>query len=375
MLLPIIGLVLLALCGLVLLALGTLHFGGLALTVGVVLALLPVTVVVGAFLWVDRWEPEPAKLLMLAFTWGACVAALTALLINNTAELVGDQLLGRGSGNTVSAVLSAPLVEETLKGAFLVGILLWRRKEFDGVVDGIVYAGFTSAGFAFTENIYYFGRIFTEEGIGDWTGNGVLVAFIARAVLSPFTHPLFTALLGIGLGIAARTRSTKLAVFVSLAGFVGSVGLHALWNAAATLGGSEVFLNVYFLVMVPILAGLVVLVNWHRRREQRIVASAIPELVEARLVAESEAELLTSLPERRRWRRQAKAESGKAAAIAVGNYQSAVTELAFLRSHESSGLDEATAGQRQTELVAAVRKARADAVRSSFAYQRGRSPG
>ena len=63
--------------------------------------------VVAGFLWVDRWEPEPAKFLLLAFAWGACIATITALLINTTAEAVGDELLGKGSGNTVAALVSA----------------------------------------------------------------------------------------------------------------------------------------------------------------------------------------------------------------------------------------------------------------------------
>ena len=58
----------------------------------------------------------------------------------------------------------APIVEEAVKGAFLVGLLIFRRREFDGIVDGIVYAGLVAAGFAFTENILYFGRAFTEDG-------------------------------------------------------------------------------------------------------------------------------------------------------------------------------------------------------------------
>ena len=44
--------------------------------VGALCALLPVGPVVAAFLWVDRWEPEPPRLLLLAFLWGACFAAL-----------------------------------------------------------------------------------------------------------------------------------------------------------------------------------------------------------------------------------------------------------------------------------------------------------
>ena len=63
-------------------------------------------------------------------------------------------------------MVSAPLFEEAAKGAFVLGIMLFLRKEFDGVIDGVVYAGFVAAGFAFTENIYYFGRAFAEHGFG-----------------------------------------------------------------------------------------------------------------------------------------------------------------------------------------------------------------
>jgi len=112
----------------------------------VVGALLPVGPVVAAFLWVDRWEPDRPACVWLAFGWGACVATITALLINNTAEAVGDLLLGKGNGDKLSAVVSAPLFEEAAKGAFILAILLRLRDEFDGVIDGIVYAGFVAAG-------------------------------------------------------------------------------------------------------------------------------------------------------------------------------------------------------------------------------------
>ncbi len=45
-----------------------------ALVIGVVLAALPVGPVVAAFLWLDRYEPEPLRLLAAAFGWGAVVA-------------------------------------------------------------------------------------------------------------------------------------------------------------------------------------------------------------------------------------------------------------------------------------------------------------
>ncbi|RZS41212.1 RsiW-degrading membrane proteinase PrsW (M82 family) [Herbihabitans rhizosphaerae] len=364
-LLPVAAAVLLAGCGLVLLAVSTAEVGLVAELVGVAGALLPVGPVVAAFLWVDRWEPEPAKLLLLAFAWGACVATVTALLINNTAEAVGDLLLGKGNGDKLSAVLSAPLFEEAAKGAFVVGILIWLRHEFDGVIDGIVYAGLCAAGFAFTENIYYFGRAFAEHGFGDSTNPGVLMAFVLRGVLAPFTHPLFTAMIGIGMGVAVGTRDKRVRVLAPLAGYLAAVVLHALWNAAATLGTANTFLNVYFLVMVPIFVAVVMLVNWHRKREQRIVAEALPRMVDEELVVPSEVDLLASLKGRRQWRSAVRKESGSAAARAVHGYQSAVTELAFLRHKIARGTTGEEAAVHQRKLVAVVVAHRARAVRAA----------
>jgi protease PrsW len=358
-LLPVFGLVVVAACGLVLLAVATVRVGPLAVAIGVAAALVPVAVVVAAFLWVDRWEPEPARLLLLAFAWGACIAAIIALLINDTAEVVGDLLLGVGQGEKVSALVSAPLVEEAAKGSFVLAVLLRRSDEFDGIIDGIVYAGFTAAGFAFTENIYYFGRAFAEHGFGTATSSGVITAFVLRGVLAPFTHPLFAVLTGMGLGVAATTRRRAQRILAPLGGYLAAVLLHALWNGAATLGGAQAFLDVYFLIMVPMFIAVVLLVMLQRRREQRIIALALPGMVRAHWIAPSEVKLLASLSGRRTWRRQARRQSGRAAAKAVAAYQTCVTELAFLGRHKPSP----TRAEREQELLGTLRTVRAAAVR------------
>ncbi|TCO57995.1 PrsW family intramembrane metalloprotease [Actinocrispum wychmicini] len=355
-LLPVVGLIVLSLCGLGVFAYLTARVGLVAELIGLGAALLPVVPVVAVFLWIDRWEPEPAKLLWLAFTWGAFGATLTALLINNTAAVVGDLLLGKGGGDTVSAVVSAPLIEEAAKGAFVLAIFLRRRHEFDGVVDGIVYGGMCAAGFAFTENVYYFGRIFVEHGFGH---TGVIGAFILRGVLAPFTHPLFTVMTGIGLGVAATTTRRGIRIAAPIVGYVIAVGLHALWNAAATLGNARTFLNVYFLIMVPVFVGAAALVHWARKREQRIVAAALPEFVREGLVAASETELLGSLRRRLEWRRRIRRKYGPVAARAVADYQVTVTELAFARASHNG---------REEEYTNAVRVARATAVRAASGH-------
>ena len=49
--------------------------GVVGLLTGAALAAVPVFPVVAAFLWLDRYEAEPASLLAFAFAWGAGVAA------------------------------------------------------------------------------------------------------------------------------------------------------------------------------------------------------------------------------------------------------------------------------------------------------------
>jgi RsiW-degrading membrane proteinase PrsW (M82 family) len=44
----------------------------------------------------------------------------------------------------------------------LYAVYRWRRFAFDGVLDGLVYAGMVGLGFAFTENILYYSRAALE---------------------------------------------------------------------------------------------------------------------------------------------------------------------------------------------------------------------
>src|SRR3546814_12754020 len=76
-----------------------------------------------------------------------------------------------------SLAIVAPITEEATKGLFLVLLVVWKRQEFDGVLDGIVYAGFVGIGFAFTENILYLSAAYNGtdgSAPGGLAGLGVL---------------------------------------------------------------------------------------------------------------------------------------------------------------------------------------------------------
>ncbi|WP_232661565.1 PrsW family intramembrane metalloprotease [Pseudonocardia sp. TRM90224] len=357
---PVVGLVALGICGLIVLGIVSNSVGVGGIVVGAICALLPVGPVVAVFLWIDRWEPEPPSLLLFAFLWGACFSALTALLINSGAALVLETVLGNGSGDIYGAVAVAPIVEEAVKGVFLVGLLMFRPREFDGIVDGIVYAGLVAAGFAFTENILYFGRAFAEAGMGEESLSVLSVLFV-RGVLSPFAHPLFTAMTGIAAGIAATNRSVGLRIVVIGAGYIVAVALHALWNSSATFL-QDGFFWVYLFIMVPVFAAMVIVVIWQRRREQQTVAAQLPGFAQAGWIAPSEIQLLSSMAGRRGWQAAVRRRSGKKVSKAVSEYQAAVTELAFLRSKMARGAVGASGALWHDEAVAALRRARLKAV-------------
>ena len=350
-----------ALCGLLILGTVTSTTGVLGFLIGVCLALLPLPVVLAAFRWVDRYEPEPRRLLAFAFFWGATVAALVSAVLNTASTMV---VAGTGTPEdsmAATAVFVAPWVEETAKAAALLAVFLFRRAEFDGVVDGIVLAGLTGVGFAFTENILYFGRAFLA-GSEDLGFSGGLFAagmtFVLRGVLSPFAHPLFTVMTGIGFGLAARSTSGAVRWLAPVAGFLAAVLLHAVWNYSA-VGGLTGFLTGYVLIMVPAFVLVIVVATWSRRREGATVAARLPAYVQAGWLAPQDVAMVSSLQGRRQALRWVGGRYGERGARALRDFQLAATELAFLRDRAERGRAGADFVQRERSLLADVARARA----------------
>jgi protease PrsW len=346
-------------CGLLVLGAVTSDTGLVGFLIGLSLALLPLPVVIGAFRWLDRYEPEPRGLLLFAFFWGATVAALAAAALN-TASLVAIARTGGAGGMDTTAVLVAPWVEEGAKGAAVLLVLLFRRREFDGIVDGIVLAGLTGVGFAFTENVLYFGRAFLSGQEQSLTTGFFAVGFtfVLRGVLSPFAHPLFTSMTGIGLGIAARTPNRSVRVLAPLAGYLLAVVLHGAWNLSS-LSGLTGFFTGYVLIMVPAFAVTVAVATWSRRREGATVAARLPAYVEAGWLDPAEVPMLASLGRRRQAVDWAEGTYGGSSARALREFQHAATELAFLRDRLERGLDVPDFPSRERELLAAVARTRA----------------
>ncbi|MFF4400033.1 PrsW family intramembrane metalloprotease [Streptomyces sp. NPDC001480] len=361
---------LLALSGLVILALVRQQTGTEGFLVGLGLAVLPVPLLIAAFRWLDRVAPGPWRNTVFAFAWGACAAALIAIVANSFATkwiaTTGDP----SSADTLGATVIAPIVEESAKAAAVLLVFLFRRRDFTGIVDGVVIAGVTATGFAFTENILYLGTAFGTDQITGGRGIASVTAatFFVRVIMSPFAHPLFTVMTGIGFGIAALSadRQHVRRVLVPLGGLLLAMGMHALWNGSSTFGEYG-FFAVYGTFMLPAFGLLTWLVIWTRQRELRTVREELPAYVLAGWLGPGEPFALGSMRARRMARDYARHHGGKPAARAVAQYEAYATSLAFLRHRGRRGRAGADFVVRERDLLAEL-WSRRQAARPALEY-------
>jgi RsiW-degrading membrane proteinase PrsW (M82 family) len=336
--------------GLIVIGLTALNPVGTA--IGFVLSSVAMTIVVLAYVWLDRWEPEPPRLLVLAFLWGASVAVVLASII----QLYAESLINPGQTETVSpfsVVLGAPLTEEAAKGLFLLLMMSGRRRnELNSLTDCLVYAGLTGAGFAWLEDILYIAN-------GESVTDSLLTAAL-RLIMGPFAHSLFTTMFGIGVYFALQQRTAIAKAGCILLGYAGAVFMHGLWNGSSLLG-LETYLLVYGLWMVPVFAAVIVLGVQSRRREQRVVASKLPGMVAAGLVTPNEATWLGSLRSRKLAINEATRFGGRRTGKAIKDFAAQVVELAFVRDRIDRGFGDQRVFALQNDEAHRVYAARAAA--------------
>lgn len=259
-----------------------------------ILALVPLAICLLGLRWIDKWDPEPRGALLFAFLWGAGTSVVVTLLLGTyVVELLGSALTTT-SPELIGPVLQAPLVEEFAKGVGVLILVYTRRSHFDGPIDGIVYAGTVAAGFAFTENILYFGSAVMESG-----NAGALVGvFILRGLFSPFAHVMFTSLLGFVLGLAlSRGGGNGRIPGAFVLGLIPAIAGHMLWNGGTLVLFDDFFLF-YLVVQVPLFIAAVIAVVLLRRSERRLTEARLGDYALAGWFTPEEVRMLATRPGR-----------------------------------------------------------------------------
>jgi RsiW-degrading membrane proteinase PrsW (M82 family) len=313
--------------------------------VGLVLALVPLAIVLTGVRMIDRWEPEPKGLVIFALAWGAVAAVGIVLLV----DLMFALAVGTRT-DVFSAVIQAPVVEELAKGVGVLLVFVIGRRAFDGPVDGVVYGALIGAGFAFTENIQYFGTSLISGGAGELT-----LTFILRGLVSPFAHAMFTALTGFAVGLAARRGAgTATAMGSGALGLLAAIALHAYWNGSSLLGD---FFALYLSTQVPLFIGFIIAILALRREEARLTRLRLGDYAKAGWFTPQEVEMLATPAGRRTGLNWASGLRGDRRDVMRGFIRDA-TALAAVRQRAITGRDPLAAADEHA-LLMRTRDARA----------------
>lgn len=272
---------------------------------------------IALLMWLDRWEPEPPHLLLAAFFWGGGVSLLIVFIASPILAIAG------GDGDFFGAVISAPLIEESAKGLFLIVVLLTTRRgrsELNSLTDALVYAGFVGIGFSFIEDLGY---IALQDSVG-----GALSVAGVRIGLGAWAHSVYTAMTAIGIWLGINSRGAMRFVFPFL-GWCVAVLLHAIHNGSTFLGLGSYFLSL-LLFSLPAFGVFVILGVRSFRREGEVFRGQLPIMVHNGWVTPMEAAWLSNLPSRKQALAHAKTQ-GTQERRRVAAFRDHVTELAFVR--------------------------------------------
>jgi protease PrsW len=311
---------------------------------------VPVLVVVYSL---DLYEREPISLVVAAFVWGAVAATTLAAVGNGGWGLTVARVGGPEFAARWTAALTAPFVEETLKGCGVVLLYLIARDEIDDVMDGFVYGAVCGLGFAIVEDVFYFMSVFGGQPAG------VLQGFFLRVIASGlYSHVLYTGLVGMAVGVVVSRRGTeplgrRVAIAAGLCAL--AVAGHFLWNSPLLdLFPSEPWTGADWLMVpiatavkgLPLLVFVALAVFLARRRERRWLHDALRAEVGLDGISAAELQVLASPPKRRASRRAMRTRAGPKAGALLHRLQREQVNLAMVASRVASPEDPALVRQR-----------------------------
>ncbi len=309
--------------------------------IGLIVAVFSTLLYVFLLWWLDRYEKEPWPLFLAAFAYGSVPAVILAVII----EIGLD--LALTPGDLAGAGVVAPIVEEIVKGlAVLLIFFIWPR-EFDGVLDGIVYGAVVGLGFSMVENILYF--LEPDPAM-----------IVARTIPFGLNHAFFTAFTGLALGFARTSRHRRLWIPLFPLGLGAATLFHSLHNFSVSSGsvaGCAVALvaDWFGVVVVLVVAGL----SW--AQERRWIRQELPEEVAAGLLAEDDYQALLRTTRRIGARLWMWRQHGWRAFRLLGRFFNLATELAFRKHHLRVG-----SGRRGTAEEAAQLRRQIQACRAAI---------
>ncbi len=208
-----------------------------------ILAILPVGILLRYFYKKDSLKPEPIGLIFKVFIWGFLGVFPTIFI-----ELFVRSFKNFFSFSVIffvgfEAFIVAGLVEEFVK-LYIVKKSVYGNRNFDEVMDGIIYTITASLGFACLENIMYV------------IGSNLAVAVI-RGITAVPMHAIMSGIMGFYIGKAKFSSSAREKSLIKK-GLMIAVILHGTYDFLLMIlqyFPQLLFINLTFVVLLIILGG------------------------------------------------------------------------------------------------------------------------
>ena len=327
------------------------------------LALPTAAVYVLLFVWLDRFRPQQPLIWLLTFGWGGAASTWFSLHINTWMGRMMATTAADSDTGSRAAVFSAPFSEEVTKATVLFLLIILLRRKIVSRLSMVMLAGLSAIGFAFVENIIYYGRVITyalhdvsvanpEEAVNELV--------MLRGVYTSFGHPLFTMMTATGLVVGFTARSRIVRVVAPLGGFLLAVGGHMLFNGLASTRPSEALKPHWFMALalvVLLVASLVVSVV----QQSRLVRHRLTDYANQGWVSERDVELFSGPFRRMRYLFVA-IFWGPKRWWYTARFTRRMTELAYLRSDLTRGLVAEGAEDRNHEILEDIQRLRPKAL-------------
>jgi hypothetical protein len=120
--------------------------------------------------------------------------------------------------------------------------------------------------------------------------------FVLRGVFTPWLHPLFTAMTGIGFGLARESSRAWVRAIAPIGGYAVGVALHSMWNFLPTALGNAmgaVFLPWLLLWLVFVAAFFVMIIGLVVRKG-RVIRDHLKDEVVLGHLSQEELDLICS---------------------------------------------------------------------------------
>lgn len=160
----------------------------------------------------DHYEPEPKRLVILAYFLGS----LSTIPISYLYQLIPSSL-------PFQAILQAPIIEELTKFSILY-LIFFRNKNFNEPLDGMIYGISIGLGFASLENFGYMLKTYNTSTYS--------ATVVMRGLFTVPMHALTASFYGFGLGVKKFGVSNKHQIWYYV---VFAIGAHAIFNGIATI--------------------------------------------------------------------------------------------------------------------------------------------